>query len=243
MLNETESPEMEASEEVALDQEEKEEGASPVSSPQFSEEALAARQQKPDTASSLHTVEPPKDASEEFMHYFNLGKDDSFQDLIDADFARIARLPGRSPILLIFGRNYDKKSPEMNPDRIIAFLIRLLLKTAMSGNYGIVYFHSHVGRHHPPFKLMKRAHKVFVRDFKKNVEFLYVVHPTTTLKIMIGFSRPFISKKFWVKMRMLPFLSMLSVHVPLEGLNLPDCVCENDMDRLQKESLKQYQLP
>jgi hypothetical protein len=208
-----------------------------------STEVEASGQQKPHLDSLLHKMEPPKDASEEFMHYFNLGNDDDFLDLIDADFARIANLPGRSPILLIFGRHYDKKNPAMNADRMIAFLIRLLLETATNGNYGVVYFHSHVGRHHPPFKLMKRAHKVFMRNFKKNVEFLYVVHPTTTLKIMIGFSRPFISKKFWVKMRKLSFLSMLNVHVPLDGLDLPDCVCENDMDRLQKESLKQYQLP
>lgn len=47
---------------------------------------------------------------------------------------------------------------------------------------------------------MRRVYTVLPRPFKKNLKALFILHPSTTVRALFFFFRPFLKKNFWRKL-------------------------------------------
>ena len=89
-----------------------------------------------------------------------------------------------------------------NMDLLLNYLIFKLHNIVLNGSYILIYCHtgmSYLSRKH--FAWLKEAYGLLGRKYKKNIQRLVVVHPSMVLSAGFLFARPFLSKKFWVKLR------------------------------------------
>lgn len=94
-------------------------------------------------------------------------------------------------------------------------------------DYSLVYFHYGLSsKNKPSIAWLWQAYKAFDRNYKKNLKSLYLVHPTSFLKIVSQVFRPVISVKFGRKLNYINTLKELAEHIPLEHLDIPPEVKE-----------------
>ncbi|XP_016388331.1 caytaxin-like [Sinocyclocheilus rhinocerous] len=76
---------------------------------------------------------------------------------------------------------------------------------------------------------------------RKNLKCLIIAHPSWFIRTVLAISRPFISVKFMDKIRYVQSLEELALIVPMEHVQIPECVLECDEERLkaQRERLEQ----
>jgi len=90
-------------------------------------------------------------------------------------------------------------------------------------DYSLIYFHYGLNsRNKPSISWLWQAYKAFDRKYKKNLKALYVVHPTSFLKIISQVFRPVISAKFGKKLNYIHSLKELDSHIKLEKLAIPE---------------------
>lgn len=112
----------------------------------------------------------------------------------------------------------------------ISFHSRYLIHTLdkyVEQDYSLVYFHYGLSsKNKPSIAWIWQAYKAFDRKYKKNLQALYLVHPTSFLKIISQVFRPVISVKFGRKINYINSLKELSEYIKLEQLAIPEQVKE-----------------
>ncbi|XP_067945590.1 rho GTPase-activating protein 8-like isoform X2 [Watersipora subatra] len=105
----------------------------------------------------------------------------------------------------------------------------------VENDYTLVYFHYGLSkRNKPSYNWLLQAYKEFDRKYKKNMKALYIVHPTTFIKVLWNILRPFLSAKFGKKIMYVNYLHELGSHVNLHQLNIPEAVKDHDVFLLAK---------
>lgn len=81
----------------------------------------------------------------------------------------------------------------------------------------------------------------YLLRLRKNLKCLIIVHPTWFIRTVLAISRPFISVKFMDKIRYVQTLDELSHIIPMEHVQIPDCVLQYDDEKInaQKEKFEQ----
>ena len=62
------------------------------------------------------------------------------------------------------------------------------------------------------FGYIRRIYNSLTRKYKKNMQGLYVIHPTLMLKTFFTFARPFVSSKFWRKLHYVHSIDEVCAH-------------------------------
>lgn len=89
-----------------------------------------------------------------------------------------------------------------NLHRMMLYTLSEMDAVVSKGPYVFVYAHTNIQWFNRRlFSWFLRVYKVMPRPFKKNLKGVYVVHPTSGVKALFFFFRPFVSKKFWKKLR------------------------------------------
>jgi len=105
----------------------------------------------------------------------------------------------------------------------------------VENDYTLVYFHYGLSkRNKPSYNWLLQAYKEFDRKYKKNMKALYIVHPTTFIRVLWNLFRPFLSAKFGQKIMYVNYLHELGSHVNLHQLNIPEAVKDHDVFLLAK---------
>lgn len=105
--------------------------------------------------------------------------------------------------------------------------LRHTLDKYVEQDYSLIYFHYGLNsKNKPSIAWLWQAYKAFDRKYKKNLKALYVVHPTSFLKIISQVFRPVISVKFGKKLNYIHSLKELSDHIKLEQLAIPEDIRE-----------------
>lgn len=94
-------------------------------------------------------------------------------------------------------------SPDL--DKLLLFFLREfdpVINGGEDSTYAIIFCQSGM----TSFKgigigFLRKVYNMLGRRFKKNIKGLYILHPTTALKTLFFFAKPFISKKFWRKVK------------------------------------------
>ncbi|XP_027622556.1 LOW QUALITY PROTEIN: rho GTPase-activating protein 8 [Tupaia chinensis] len=114
-------------------------------------------------------------------------------------------------------------SHQLNHQRLLEYL-KFTLDQCMEDGYGytLVYFHHGLtSPNKPAVSWLQSAYKEFDRKYRKNLKALYVVHPTSFVKVLWTIFKPLISHKFGKKVTYFNSLSELREHLPYDQLAVP----------------------
>ncbi|XP_029587723.1 BCL2/adenovirus E1B 19 kDa protein-interacting protein 2 isoform X2 [Salmo trutta] len=139
--------------------------------------------------------------------------------------------------IIVFSSCYLPENNMENYQHVMDNLFRYVVGTLdlmVAENYVIVYLCAMAQRDKlPGIGWLRECYTTVDRRLRKNLKGLYIVHPTWYIKALITIIKPFISSKFSRKLQFIDSLRELSQHIPIERVQIPDCVRQFDenMDR------------
>uniref|UniRef100_A0AAY4CLL2 CRAL-TRIO domain-containing protein n=1 Tax=Denticeps clupeoides TaxID=299321 RepID=A0AAY4CLL2_9TELE len=109
-------------------------------------------------------------------------------------------------------------------DNLFSYLVGTL-DLMVAENYLIVYLCGMTSRNKlPTMGWLRECYSTIDRRLRKNLKGFYIVHPTWYIKALITIIKPFISSKFSQKLQFVDQLQELSRHIPMDQVQIPDCV-------------------
>ncbi|CAH8650781.1 unnamed protein product [Schistosoma rodhaini] len=174
---------------------------------------------------------------EDFEHELGCAaKELSVQDVIDSDYPDISRLGvlqgagddklGRK--IIVFSACRLPATDLIDHQHLLMYITKTL-EQYVSIDYVLIYFHFGLtNKNRPKFKWLVQAYRTFGRNFRKNLKTLYIVHPTTGIKILWTLFRPFISSKMSNKVVYAETLSELEETLFVDQLPIPQRVLNYD---------------
>ncbi|XP_052862539.1 rho GTPase-activating protein 68F [Anopheles cruzii] len=155
------------------------------------------------------------------------------EDAIRKDFKRrkfiefIGTDKQGQPIIAIYACRLPERK-DLNSSIFIDFIIKSM-EEFVQNDYIIAYFHQGMkDNSKPALPFLWNSYKELDRSFKKNLKKLYVVHPTTFIRMVWFFFKPIISEKFKSKLIYTSSLDELKQSLGLNTLKVPDPVREFD---------------
>ncbi|XP_035649085.1 BCL2/adenovirus E1B 19 kDa protein-interacting protein 2-like [Oncorhynchus keta] len=139
--------------------------------------------------------------------------------------------------IIVFSSCYLPENTMENYQYVMDNLFRYIVGTLdlmVAENYVIVYLCAMAQRNKlPGIGWLRECYTTIDRRLRKSLKALYIVHPTWYIKALITIIKPFISSKFSRKLQFIDRFRELSQHIPIERVQIPDCVRQFDenMDR------------
>uniref|UniRef100_A0A3B5MWR6 CRAL-TRIO domain-containing protein n=1 Tax=Xiphophorus couchianus TaxID=32473 RepID=A0A3B5MWR6_9TELE len=130
--------------------------------------------------------------------------------------------------IIVFSSCYLPENSLENYQYVMDNLFRFVIGTLelmVAENYVIVYLCAGGQKEKlPGIGWLKECYTTIDRRLRKNLKGFYVVHPTWYIKIVVTIIKPFISSKFSRKLQFVNTLQELSLFIPTEHVQIPDCV-------------------
>ncbi|XP_068837112.1 caytaxin [Capricornis sumatraensis] len=144
----------------------------------------------------------------------------------------------------------DSSSPDYHyiMENLFLYVISSL-ELLVAEDYMIVYLNGATPRRRMPgIGWLKKCYQMIDRRLRKNLKSLIIVHPSWFIRTVLAISRPFISVKFINKIQYVHSLEDLEQLIPMEHVQIPDCVLQYEEERLKarRESARpqpEYVLP
>uniref|UniRef100_A0A3B5MQ36 CRAL-TRIO domain-containing protein n=1 Tax=Xiphophorus couchianus TaxID=32473 RepID=A0A3B5MQ36_9TELE len=137
--------------------------------------------------------------------------------------------------IIVFSSCYLPENSLENYQYVMDNLFRFVIGTLelmVAENYVIVYLCAGGQKEKlPGIGWLKECYTTIDRRLRKNLKGFYVVHPTWYIKIVVTIIKPFISSKFSRKLQFVNTLQELSLFIPTEHVQIPDCVRHYDVDQ------------
>ncbi|XP_059205248.1 BCL2/adenovirus E1B 19 kDa protein-interacting protein 2-like [Centropristis striata] len=134
--------------------------------------------------------------------------------------------------IIVFSSCYLPQNSLQDYTYVMDHLFRFVVGTLdlmVAENYVIVYLCAGGQKDKlPGISWLKEVYTTIDRRLRKNLKGFYVVHPTWYIKALITIIKPFISSKFSRKLQFVDSLQDLSLFVPTEHVQIPDCVTQYD---------------
>jgi len=112
------------------------------------------------------------------------------------------------------------------------------LDAVVKDDYVLVYVGANSSSaNRPSVGWMRKAYGLFSRNYKKNVQKLYLIHPSTFTRMCLKFFKPFISEKFWRKLVQVDDVGQMHHFISPEQLRLPESCYEVALRKGQKFAL------
>jgi len=109
-------------------------------------------------------------------------------------------------------------------------------------DYVLVYMCAAGASGGPSFHWLKAAYRMIDHKLRKSVKALLVVHPTLWVRTVVALTRPFISSKFYRKLRFVYSLEELNGAVPLDSITVPDAVMQTDIQLAARQKRRKPDL-
>lgn len=123
-------------------------------------------------------------------------------------------------LLWLFASRLPAK--KVNLDDLLLYFISVL-DPIVRDDYVLVYVASDItSANRPPFSWLRRAYSLFSRKYKKHIQKLYIIHPTTFTKLMMKLMKPLISEKFHKKLVVVENISQMLQFISPDQLRLPE---------------------
>ncbi|XP_042232074.1 protein prune homolog 2-like isoform X2 [Homarus americanus] len=141
-------------------------------------------------------------------------------------------LAGSNEAIIVFSACFLPDRSRKDYDYVMDNLFMYVLTTLdqlIAEDYVLVYLHGATTRGNmPSFAWLKRCYQMIDRRLRKNLQGLYLVHPTFWVKTVVVMTRPFVSAKFARKLRFVNSLKELSSLIPMDQVCIPDRVKQYD---------------
>ena len=164
--------------------------------------------------------ESDEDNEARYQELLSAAKKEDFRDLRQANclYRSGYDSEGHSIVVLI-GSNLPGKSVSL--DHLLLYII-YTLDSIVENDYVVAYFAaSQSSTNRPPFAWLRKVYKIFDRKYKKNLKHLYIVQPTTWLRMTLRFLSAFVSKKVWQKVQYLQSFQDIYSYMSPSMLRLP----------------------
>ncbi|XP_031746320.1 bcl-2/adenovirus E1B 19 kDa-interacting protein 2-like protein isoform X3 [Xenopus tropicalis] len=136
--------------------------------------------------------------------------------------------------VIVFASCYLPQDSIPDYQYVLNNLFRYIIGTLdlmVADDYMLVYLNGATPRCKiPPISWIKRCYQATGRRLKKNLKSVLILHPTWYVKALLAITRPFISSKFWKKVKFMSSIEDLSLEVSLEQIHIPDCIRELDKE-------------
>ncbi|XP_051554857.1 caytaxin-like [Myxocyprinus asiaticus] len=110
------------------------------------------------------------------------------------------------------------------------------LELLVAEDYMIIYMNGATPRRRMPgISWLKRCYQMIERRLRKNLKCLIIAHPSWFIRTVLAISRPFISVKFMEKICYVQSLEELAHIVPMEQVQIPECVLQYDDERIKAQ--------
>uniref|UniRef100_G1LHG7 ATCAY kinesin light chain interacting caytaxin n=1 Tax=Ailuropoda melanoleuca TaxID=9646 RepID=G1LHG7_AILME len=129
----------------------------------------------------------------------------------------------------------DSSSPDYHyiMENLFLYVISSL-ELLVAEDYMIVYLNGATPRRRMPgIGWLKKCYQMIDRRLRKNLKSLIIVHPSWFIRTVLAISRPFISVKFINKIQYVHSLEDLEQLIPMEHVQIPDCVLQYEEERLK----------
>ncbi|XP_050716519.1 protein prune homolog 2-like isoform X2 [Eriocheir sinensis] len=141
-------------------------------------------------------------------------------------------LSGSNEAIIVFSACFLPDRSRKDYDYVMDNLFMYVLTTLdqlIAEDYVLIYLHGATTRGNmPSFAWLKRCYQMIDRRLRKNLQGLYLVHPTFWVKTVVVMTRPFVSAKFARKLRFVNSLKELSSLIPMDQVCIPDRVKQYD---------------
>jgi hypothetical protein len=136
------------------------------------------------------------------------------------------------PIVVFVASRLPAKS--LNMDDFLLFIIQKL-DQVVKNDYVLVYVGSEVSaQNRPSVAWLRKAYGLFNRNYKKQIQKLYLIRPTTFTRVALKFFKLVVSEKFWRKLVTIDDISQLHLFVSPEQLKLPEACYSVQLRKGQK---------
>ncbi|CAH3018052.1 unnamed protein product [Porites evermanni] len=121
-------------------------------------------------------------------------------------------------------KNYD-----FLMEQLFFYVISTLELLAIHDDYYLVYLNGGTRQQNmPSVAWMKRFYQYIEGGLKKKMKEMFIVHPSFRLKAVITLAKPFLNASFWRKLTFVHSLRILSSHIPVDYIYIPDEVMRVD---------------
>ncbi|XP_062843547.1 caytaxin [Trichomycterus rosablanca] len=111
------------------------------------------------------------------------------------------------------------------------------LEALVADDYMIIYLNGATPRRRmPSISWLRRCYQMIDKRLRKNLKCLIIAHPSWFIRTVLAISRPFISVKFVDKIQYVQTLEELAQIVPMEHVQIPECVMQYDEERLKAQT-------
>ncbi|XP_048615926.1 protein GDAP2 homolog [Brassica napus] len=132
------------------------------------------------------------------------------------------------PVMVVVGAHFLLRCLDL--ERFVLYVIKEF-EPLIQKPYSIVYFHSAASLQvQPDLGWMKRLQQILGRKHQRNLQAIYVLHPTFHLKATIVTMQLFVDNVVWKKVVYADRLLQLFKYVPREQLTIPDFVFQHDLE-------------
>eukprot|EP01120_Amphizonella_sp_Union-15-10_P011222 TRINITY_DN4706_c0_g1_i2.p1 TRINITY_DN4706_c0_g1~~TRINITY_DN4706_c0_g1_i2.p1 ORF type:complete len:562 (+),score=95.43 TRINITY_DN4706_c0_g1_i2:42-1727(+) len=124
------------------------------------------------------------------------------------------------PIVVLIGAHFPLKTLDL--DRVLAYCIKLM-DPIVEQEYIMVYIHTNLSAENKPsLGWLKKLYSILGRKYKKNMKQLYLVQPSFWLRTFLACFKPFLSSKFWSKIKYITDIKQLGKYMSIQQLELPE---------------------
>eukprot|EP01132_Coremiostelium_polycephalum_P005526 gene5526-6884_t len=117
-----------------------------------------------------------------------------------------------TPVFLIIGSNLPTTKSDM--EILLMYMIKTLEPIVTGNLFTLVYCHSLLKQESTPERSwLTSIYHMLPRNYKKNMKHLYIIHPTTWLRVLFFAMSPFLSEKVWGKIEYLDYLQELPIEL------------------------------
>lgn len=175
---------------------------------------------------------PPLSAAEEYsLHSRYLAKANSL-NLSEIAEMKIVYRGGVDceghPVMVVVGAHFLLRCLDL--ERFVLYVVKEF-EPLIQKPYTIVYFHSAASlQMQPNLGWMKRLQQILGRKHQKNLQAIYVLHPTLGLKTAILALQLLVDGEAWRKVVYVDRLLQLFRYVSREQLTIPDFVFQHDLE-------------
>ncbi|XP_010532599.1 PREDICTED: protein GDAP2 homolog [Tarenaya hassleriana] len=132
------------------------------------------------------------------------------------------------PVMVIVGAHFLLRCLDL--ERFVLYVVKEF-EPVIQKPYTIVYFHSAASLQlQPDLGWMKRLQQILSQKHQRNLQAIYVLHPTFPLKATIFTLQLLVDNVVWKKVVYVDRLLQLFKHVPREQLTIPDFVFQHDLE-------------
>ncbi|KAM7250246.1 hypothetical protein ACFE04_022129 [Oxalis oulophora] len=132
------------------------------------------------------------------------------------------------PVMVVVGAHFLLRCLDL--ERFVLHVIKEF-EPLIQKPYSIVYFHSAASlQMQPDMGWMRRIQQILGRKHQRNLQAIYVLHPTFHLKATIFALQLLVDSVTWKKVVYVDRLLQLFRYVPREQLTIPDFVFQHDLE-------------